>query len=109
MVDNEHEEHKRKQERDAEEVREVLTAVSETLPNLIRSLFDSIFSEEAASKLAISIGTLYSKLKEQGLPEDMIREIVDRYISLIPNDLGDILNSKRHKEDKEVEIQLDKE
>ncbi len=77
---------------DAEEIREILTAVSDSIPQLISSLFESIFNEKSATNLAISIGTLYSKLKEQGLPEDMIREIVNKYIALIPSDLGDLLS-----------------
>ncbi len=80
---------------DAEEIREILAAVSETVPNLISSLFTSIFNEKAAEALAVSIGTLYTKLKEQGLPEDMIEQIVESYISLIPSDLGDLLSETK--------------
>lgn len=75
---------------DAQEVREILEVVSKEVPALIRNIFAALYSSDIASEYGKGIGMLYKELKEQGLPEEMIREIVLKYadsINVIGNSL----------------------
>jgi hypothetical protein len=61
---------------DAEEVREILGVVSTQVPDLLKNIFGSIYDPSIAVNYGKGIGSLYKELQEQGLPEDMVREIV---------------------------------
>ncbi len=53
----------------AEEVREVLDAFSERIPNLMRGIQETVFSAEQTKKVAESIATFYRTLVDAGLDE----------------------------------------
>ncbi|RLD40413.1 MAG: hypothetical protein DRI86_15280 [Bacteroidetes bacterium] len=78
---------------EAEEIREILSTVSLQLPQLIKNLFSSLYSSEIAAEYGKSIAMLYKQLKEEGLPEEMIREIVMNYAKSI-NLLGNTIHAK---------------
>ncbi len=61
---------------DPQEIREILQVVSTEVPALVKNIFTSLYDPEIAENFGKCVGALYKKLKEQGLPEDMIREIV---------------------------------
>lgn len=61
---------------DPEEIREILNVVSTEVPALVKNIFSALYDPEIAGNFGKGIGALYQQLKEQGLPEDMIREIV---------------------------------
>ncbi|UJG41414.1 MAG: hypothetical protein K9W45_02870 [Candidatus Heimdallarchaeum aukensis] len=94
---------------DAEEVKEILSVVSTEVPTLIKNIFSSLYSADIAQEYGKGVGQLYQQLKEQGLPEDMIREIVMRYASSI-NIIGDAIKSGTGKQVKiEKHIEEDEE
>jgi hypothetical protein len=61
---------------DAAEVKEILGVVSSEVPELVSNIFKAIYDPAIAGNYAKGVGSLYKELTEQGLPEDMIREIV---------------------------------
>ena len=67
---------KSKDKSDAAEIKEILGVVSTEVPELVSNVFKAIYDPAIAGNYAKGIGALYQELSEQGLPEDMIREIV---------------------------------
>jgi len=67
---------KKKSTSDAEEIREILGVVSSSVPDLVKNVFGAIYDPSIAENYGKGVGSLYKELQEQGLPEDMIREIV---------------------------------
>lgn len=90
---------------DAAEVKEILGVVSSEVPELIKNIFQSIYDPSIAGNYAKGIGSLYKELKEQGLPEDMIREIVMNFsksfdvlgnaMKAIPQDIDEKISKKK--------------
>jgi len=64
-------EKEREKEKDVEELREVLSVVSKEVPNLIKSIIASVFSEEAGRDMGKAAAAFYKELKEAGIPEEM--------------------------------------
>ncbi|MFW9852456.1 MAG: hypothetical protein ACFFDS_05915 [Candidatus Thorarchaeota archaeon] len=75
-IDKEIKKAKKKSSSDAEEVREILGVVSTQVPDLLKNIFGSIYDPSIAVNYGKGIGSLYKELQEQGLPEEMVREIV---------------------------------
>lgn len=90
---------------DAKEVKEILEVVSKEVPALIKNIFSSLYSADIAIEYGKGIALLFKELKEQGLPEDMIRDIVMKYANSI-NLIGNAINidtdkmKKKHTEEK---------
>jgi len=73
--------------RDADELKEVLAAVSEGLkdlagviPGLIKNTLAAIYSEESAKEQARAVATYYKTLRESGMPEEMVQNLVLDYV-----------------------------
>jgi len=65
---------------DAEEVREILTVVSEKVPALIKGLISSVFSPDAAKDMGKAAATYYSELKAGGIPDSVAVQMTKEYI-----------------------------
>ncbi len=61
---------------DPEEIREILGVVATEVPALIKNIFTALYDPEIASSYGQGIVELYAQLKDKGMPEDMVREIV---------------------------------
>ncbi|MFW9935652.1 MAG: hypothetical protein ACFFDU_09175 [Candidatus Thorarchaeota archaeon] len=68
---------------DADEMREILEAVQETVPALISRLVQSVYSPEVAESIADAVGTLYQNLKKKGLPDDLVLEMTQKYMGVL--------------------------
>ncbi len=77
---------------DPEEIREILNVVSTEVPALVKNIFSALYDPEIAGNFGKGIGALYQQLKEQGLPEDMIKEIVMNFSESF-NIIGKALDS----------------
>ena len=77
---------------DPEEIREILQVVSTEVPALVKNIFTSLYDPEIAENFGKGVGALYKQLKEQGLPEDMIKEIVMNFSESF-NIIGKALDS----------------
>ncbi len=79
--------------KDVGELKEILQAVSTEIPDLIKGIFGSLYSSEIAIEYGKGVGSLYKELKDQGLPEEMIRKIISDFTSNV-NILGNIKVNK---------------
>ena len=71
------------EKREAEELREVLNAVSKFLEDLkkpIADLINMMLDTLRGDKLGEDVAAFYTKLKETGLPEDMIKDMTRKYL-----------------------------
>src|SRR6266571_2634986 len=71
---------KKKASEDAEEVREILSVVSEKVPALIKGLMSSVFSADSARDMGKAAATYYSELKAGGIPDDVAVQMTKEYI-----------------------------
>ncbi|MFX0108456.1 MAG: hypothetical protein ACFE7R_09250 [Candidatus Hodarchaeota archaeon] len=72
---------KTKTQSEAEEIKEIFGALSDSIPKLIGGLIGSVYSAERAEDMAAAIGGFYSKLKEQGLPDELALELTKKYVA----------------------------
>jgi hypothetical protein len=107
----------RKEKEDTEELREVLSIVSQQVPSLIRNIVASIFSEQAGADMGKAVGAFYKGLKEAGIPEETAIRMTENYISTFTS-LGDVMKMAVGKEkgkevgediSKAIKEKLDKE
>jgi len=84
---------------EAEEVKEILSAVSTQVPALIKSILASVFSEEAGRTMGKAAAAYYKELKEGGMPEDVAVKMTENYMKTFTS-LGSMLQnigrSRRH-------------
>ncbi|MHA2071088.1 MAG: hypothetical protein ACW985_04820 [Candidatus Thorarchaeota archaeon] len=66
---------------EAEEIKEIFGALSDSIPKLIGGLIGSVYSPERAEDMAAAIGGFYTKLKEQGIPDEMAMELTKKYVA----------------------------
>jgi len=76
----------------AEEVKEILGAVSTQVPALIKSLLASVFSEEAGRSMGKAAAAYYKELKESGMPEAVTVKMTEEYMRTFTS-LGSMLQS----------------
>jgi hypothetical protein len=81
---------KGKKERDAEEMKELLSVFSKEVPNLIKSIIASVFSEEAGRDMGKAAAAFYKELKEAGMPEETAVKMTENYISVFTS-LSDVM------------------
>lgn len=90
---------------EAEEVREILSAVSTEIPALIKSIVSAVFSEEAGRNMGRGAAAFYKELKDSGMPDDVAVKMTEDYIGVFTS-LGDIL--KRVGKEGKVTISTEK-
>jgi hypothetical protein len=77
---------------EAEEVKEILSAVSTQVPALIKSVLASVFSEEAGRNMGKAAAAYYKELKDGGMPEDVAVKMTEEYMRTFTN-LGSMLQN----------------
>ncbi|MFX1300963.1 MAG: hypothetical protein ACFFDE_08460 [Promethearchaeota archaeon] len=92
---------------EAEELREILGAVQETIPQLIGSLVKSIYSPDMAKSIAESVGVLYSNLKKQGIPDELALEMTRNYMNIL--DIKDLISEGISKGAKSGDVEVEVE
>ena len=78
---------------DAEEVKEILSAVSTQVPSLIKSIIGAVFSEEAGRNMGKAAAAFYKELKDSGMPDSVAVKMTEDYVSVFTS-LGDLLKGK---------------
>lgn len=91
-VMSEKEEKKKTSVEDAEEIKQILGAVSTEVPALIKSILASVFSEEAGRNLGKAAAAFYKELKDGGMPENVAVKMTEDYMRTFTS-LGDMLRS----------------
>jgi hypothetical protein len=89
MVDDEKERHG-KEKMDAENIKEVLGAVSSEVPAMIKSILASVFSEEAGRSMGKAAAAYYKELKDGGLPEQVAVKMTEDYMRTFTS-IGEML------------------
>ena len=75
---------------EAEEVRQILSAVSTEVPALIKSIIGAVFSEEAGRNMGRAAAAFYKELKDGGMPDEIAVKMTENYIGVFTS-LGDML------------------
>lgn len=88
---------------DAEEVREILSVVSEKVPALIKGLMSSVFSADSAKEMGKAAATYYSELKAGGIPDDVAVQMTKEYIGTFSK-ISDFIKTAggRHEDDENI-------
>jgi hypothetical protein len=79
--------------RDAEEIKDILGAVSTEVPALIKSIIGAVFSEEAGRNMGKAAASFYKELKDSGMPDNVAVKMTEDYVSVFTS-LGDLLKSQ---------------
>ncbi len=74
------EERKRWRTSEAEEVAEVMSALAETLPKLVRNTIAILISEEAGRRLGKAVGSFYKELVESGINPSEALKMAKEYM-----------------------------
>jgi hypothetical protein len=89
------------------ELKEFFSLFSSELPGLIKSIMNSVFSEEAGKNMGKAAAAYYNELKSGGLPEEVAVKLTEEYMRTFTS-FGDMLRnagkggwSQRGKEDKQ--------
>jgi hypothetical protein len=77
---------------EAEEVKEILSAVSTQVPALIKSVLASVFSEEAGRNMGKAAAAYFKELKDSGMPEDVAVKMTEEYMRTFTS-LGSMLQN----------------
>ena len=80
---------------EAEEVREILSVVSEKVPALIKGLMSSVFSADAARDMGKAAATYYSELKAGGIPDEVAVQMTKEYIGTFSK-ISDFIKTASH-------------
>ncbi len=67
-------------DKDAEEIREILSAVSTEIPKLLTAISDSLFGTEQTGKYAEAVSDFYKSLREAGMEEDKAFELTKEFM-----------------------------
>lgn len=81
---------KGEKEKDVEELKEVLSVVSKEIPNLLKAIIGSVFSEEAGRDMGKAAAAFYKELKGAGMPEETAVKMTENYISVFTS-LSDVM------------------
>jgi len=101
---------------EAEELKEIFGALNESIPKLISGLIGSVYSPEAAGNMATAIGQFYTKLKEEGIPEEMALDMTKKFVgaldfqkmmSLVTNEASTGRRSKHRDYDEDDDEEFD--
>jgi len=76
--------------KEAEEVEKILSVVSSQIPNLVKGIIASIFSEDAGREMGKAVGAFYKSLIESGVPEQTALRMAENYLSTFTN-LGELM------------------
>jgi uncharacterized protein (UPF0297 family) len=71
------------EEKEAEEIREILSAVSKFLEDIkkpIADLINMMLDAMRGDRVGEEVAAFYKKLKESGLPDDVVRDMVKKYL-----------------------------
>lgn len=63
-----------------EELKGVMEALNQTVPELLSKIMDSIYDKEKDKKLAAGTAEFYKSLKEAGMSEDKAFELTREYM-----------------------------
>ncbi len=66
--------------KDIDDLKEVLSVVTDKVPSILRGLRDVLYSKEAAANMADAVATFYTKLVDAGIPRDQAMDMTRGYM-----------------------------
>ena len=83
-------------ENKAEEMKELLTVVSEKIPAVLNSLADILYGREQSKKYGEAVAGFYKNLKESGMTDEQAFELTKQYMSAmnLPSMLGEAMRGR---------------
>jgi len=125
-TNNQDEKHRRsKGSDDADELREIakalpdlFKAINDSIPQMISGIIGSVYSPEAAGKMGAAVGTFYSKLIEEGIPEPVALEMTKKFvgaldfeklIGMVTSEIDTSKKRKRRRKDDDWDEEFDDE
>jgi len=75
---------KTEEEKDVEELKEVLTTIAEfipKIPELIKGIITAVYSEETGREMGKAVAVFYKTLIENGIPKDAALKMAEEYLS----------------------------
>ncbi len=72
-------EDKYKKNSDAQNIADILDAVGDKIPTLIRNVTGSLYTREAGSTMGQAVGAYYKELMEAGIPAEAALEMTKDY------------------------------
>jgi len=100
-------ENKKTRKMDPENMKELLGVVSTEIPAMIKSIVNTVFSEEAGRNMGKAAAAYYKELKAGGLPEEVALKLTQEYMQTFTN-IGNMFRGggfgfgrHRHAEDEE--------
>jgi len=70
---------------DVQEIGAILETVSEKMPALIKSLINTMYSEEAGAQMGKAVGNMYKELIDAGMDKADAMTLVKEYINVAKN------------------------
>ncbi len=67
-------------DKDARELKEILTIVSDKVPTLIKGIVQSIFSEESGREMGKAVGAFFTEVKKSDMPMEVAVELTRDYM-----------------------------
>jgi hypothetical protein len=83
-------EERKNKKMDPENIKELLGVVSTEVPAMIKSIVNTVFSEEAGRNMGKAAAAYYKELKAGGLPEDVAVKLTQEYMQTFTS-LGSML------------------
>jgi len=79
--------HEERKERkmDPEQIKELLGVVSTEIPTMIKSILNTVFSEEAGRSMGKAAAAYYKELKAGGLPDEVAVKLTQEYMETFTN------------------------
>ena len=66
--------------KDMDDLKEVLSVVTDKVPGLLRGLRNVLYSKDAAENMADAVATFYTKLVDAGIPKDQAMDMTKGYM-----------------------------
>ena len=99
-------EKQRREQMNPEELKEILSVVSKEIPGMIKSVMESVFSEDTGRNMGRAAGAYFKELKGAGLPDDIAIKMTQDYMKTFTN-LGEVFKNfsrfDMHRRDKNAE------
>jgi len=86
--------------REVEDIEKIFSIMSAKVPELIKGIITSIFSEESTREMGKALGAFYKSLIESGIPEQSALKMTENLLSTFT--LGEILRRVGIREEKEL-------
>ena len=84
------EEERKNRRMDPENIKELLSVVSTEVPAMIKSILNTVFSEEAGRNMGKAAAAYYKELKAGGLPDEVAIKLTQEYMQTFTS-LGDMM------------------